>query len=123
MLRAAATDEPSDAKIPTKISILENRTSKGDYYLANEKTIEMSKSDKTAYGKNSAHSYSPWPPFAVNSEASDYSYRSQHGEDTKLISDKGSNSRQSQPQYHHVRRGLRIQKSPPSIDGNVLSGA
>ena len=36
MLRAAAIDDPSDANLPMKISILDNEIPKGDYDLSNE---------------------------------------------------------------------------------------
>ena len=44
MLREAATADPSDAELPTKIAIMENEIAKGDYELSNEIPIEMSKS-------------------------------------------------------------------------------
>ena len=49
MLRAAATAEPSDKEIPTKIAIMDNKINKGDYELSNKIPIEMSKSEKTLY--------------------------------------------------------------------------
>ena len=50
ILRAAATAEPSDAEIPTKIVMIENEITKGDYDLSNKIPIDMSESEKTAYG-------------------------------------------------------------------------
>ena len=50
MHRAAETAYPSDAELPTKISILENDIFKVDYDLANDIPIEMSESEKTVYG-------------------------------------------------------------------------
>ena len=50
MLRAAATADPSQAELPTKITILDNDIPKGDYDLANKISIEMSESEKTEYG-------------------------------------------------------------------------
>ena len=50
ILRAAATAEQLDAEISTKISIMENEITKGDYDLSNKIPIDMSESEKTAYG-------------------------------------------------------------------------
>ena len=50
MLRASATSDPSDAEIPTKIEILDNKIARGDYELANDIPMEMLESEKTAYG-------------------------------------------------------------------------
>ena len=50
MIRAAATADPSDVELPTKIAIMDNEISKVDYDLANKIPINTSESDKTAYG-------------------------------------------------------------------------
>ena len=50
MIRSEAAAEPSDTELPLKIAILDNYIAKGDYDLANEIPIEMSESEKTAYG-------------------------------------------------------------------------
>ena len=41
ILRAAATADPSDAELPTRIEILDNEIAKGDYDLSNEIPIDM----------------------------------------------------------------------------------
>ena len=41
ILRAAETSEPSDAELPTKIKIMDNEVTKGDYDLANKIHIDM----------------------------------------------------------------------------------
>ena len=50
MLRSSATADPSDAELPTKISIMDNNITKVYYDLANKISIEMSESEKTAHG-------------------------------------------------------------------------
>ena len=50
MLRSAAKSDPSDAELPTKISILDNNIAKGDYDVGNKTPIEMLESEKTTYG-------------------------------------------------------------------------
>ena len=50
MLRASSTADPSDAKIPTKIEVMDNAIAKGDYEPANNTPIEMSESENTEYG-------------------------------------------------------------------------
>ena len=44
MLRAAVIYEPSDAELSTKIAIMDNEITKGDYDLANDTPIDMSES-------------------------------------------------------------------------------
>ena len=44
MLRSSATSDTSDAELPTKISIMDNEITKGDYNLAKKISIEMSES-------------------------------------------------------------------------------
>ena len=56
MLREAATADPEDVELPTKIEILYTKIAKGYYELSNEIPIDMSESDKTAYG-NGWHTY------------------------------------------------------------------
>ena len=50
MLRSASTADPSDVELPTKIAVMNSDISKGDYDIANKIPIEMSDSEKTAYG-------------------------------------------------------------------------
>ena len=50
MLRSAVTSDPSYADIPKKIAMMDIVISNGDYDLANEIPIEISDSEKTAYG-------------------------------------------------------------------------
>ena len=50
ILWESETSEPSDVELPTKIKIMNNEVTKGDYDLANKIHIEMSESEKTAYG-------------------------------------------------------------------------
>ena len=49
-LREAATADPSYTELPKKIEMLYNEISKGDYDLAAKIPIDMSESEKTAYG-------------------------------------------------------------------------
>ena len=49
-IRAAATADPLDTELPTKIEILDNKIFKWYYYLTNKIPIEMSKSDNSSYG-------------------------------------------------------------------------
>ena len=50
MIRVAEIDNLSDMEIPIKIAIMDNKITKGDYDLANKIPIDMSESEKTAYG-------------------------------------------------------------------------
>ena len=50
ILREAATSEPSDTELPTKIAIMDNKISKINYDLANDIPIDMLESEKTSYG-------------------------------------------------------------------------
>ena len=50
MLRSPATADPSHAELPMNIAILDNDTAKRDYEITNDTPIEISESEKTAYG-------------------------------------------------------------------------
>ena len=50
MIRTTATSDPSDAELPMNLAILDHKITKGDYDLANEIPIDMSKSENTVYG-------------------------------------------------------------------------
>ena len=41
MFRASATVDRSDVELPTKIAVLDNKITKGDYDIANEIPREM----------------------------------------------------------------------------------
>ena len=51
-IKASATSNPLDENLTTKIAILDNEIAKGDYKLDNKIPIEMSNSEKTAYGND-----------------------------------------------------------------------
>ena len=52
MFTVAATVEPANSELPTKIAILEKEITKGEYELSNKIPIDMSESEKTTYGNN-----------------------------------------------------------------------
>ena len=56
ILRESASADPIYTEILTKIAILDNKITKGDYDLSNEISIDMPESDKTAY-VNDWHTY------------------------------------------------------------------
>ena len=49
MIRSAEKSDPSDAKLPTKIAILDNNIAKGYFDIANKIPIEMLESEKNVY--------------------------------------------------------------------------
>ena len=50
VLKAEYASDPSDAELPMKIAILDNKIAKSDYELANETPIDILDSEKMVYG-------------------------------------------------------------------------
>ena len=52
MFRSESTSDTTNAELPMKIAMLDNKIVKGNYELANKIPIKISDSEKTTYGND-----------------------------------------------------------------------